>query len=42
METRPVAALEATAIQEFQATLRGALIRPGDESYDPRAACTTR
>jgi FAD/FMN-containing dehydrogenase len=34
METRPAAALEEPAIQDFKATLRGELIRPGDETYD--------
>ncbi|HYG68727.1 MAG TPA: FAD-dependent oxidoreductase, partial [Anaeromyxobacteraceae bacterium] len=34
MQTQPVEALEASAIQAFRATLRGELIRPGEAPYE--------
>lgn len=34
MGIRGVAELEETSIKEFKDTLRGELIRPGDEAYD--------
>lgn len=34
MDIQPVAALNASIVQQFETTLRGELIRPGDQSYD--------